>query len=415
MGLGAVFSLGLVALVAFLAGPISHFVQIAGVFLTPNSTVLGEGQGPIYIEDTVHCEDVHHYRPANLLFTACEDDKSTRFSWFPPIGNLLPLMTQGSIHVVDPKTMKSTRLAFENFQSPFLTHGIDVIGDPEQSDAVYIYAVNHIPNPAYFEAGELKDVAKSQSQIELFHHVLNSDSVRHVRSIKHPLIKTPNDIYAFSPVSFYVTNDHFHRDGPMRLIEDVWRSAKWSNIIHVQIADLASKDAPIDTTIALTGLWNNNGLGHGRTDNEVIISSAMGGEVFLATRHESNHSISINTSVSVGTLADNPSYYDDPYRDDSHDASGYLVAGASQALRMVENSKDPNAAIPHPVQVWYTTLDSNSGVWQKRLLFEDDGSRISTASAAVLVPIEPKDGKKLAWLFVTGFMSDSMVAVQVQL
>jgi hypothetical protein len=34
---------------SFLAGPISHFVHITGFFLTPNSTVLSEGQGPIYI------------------------------------------------------------------------------------------------------------------------------------------------------------------------------------------------------------------------------------------------------------------------------------------------------------------------------------------------------------------------------
>ncbi|KAJ5971087.1 uncharacterized protein N7479_001005 [Penicillium vulpinum] len=415
MGFSTTFSLSVVALVAFLAGPISHFVQITGIFLTPNSTVLGEGQGPIHIEDTIHCEDVHHYRPANLLFTACEDDKSTRFSWFPPLGNLLPRTAQGSIHVVDPNTMKSTRLAFKNFQGPFLTHGIDVIEDPEQSDAVYIYAVNHMPNPAYFEAGKPKGVPKAQSQIEVFHYILKSDSIRHLRSINHPLIKTPNDIYAASPLSFYVTNDHSYRDGPMRLVEDVWRSAKWSDIIHVQIANLTSKDAPIEASVALKGLWNNNGLGHGRTDNEIIVSSAMGGEIFLGTQHESNHSISIDTSVSVGALADNPSYYDDPYRTDSHDASGYLVAGVSQAIRMVSSSKDPNIMVPIAVQVWYMTLNSRTGVWEKKILFEDDGSRISTASAAVLVPIRPKASKKLAWLFVTGFMSESMVAVQVEL
>lgn len=309
--------------------------------------------------------------------------------------------------------MKSTRLAFENFQGPFVTHGIDVIEDPEQSNAVYIYAVNHLSNPAYVEADEPKDLPKAKSQIELFHHILNSDSIRHVRSINHPLIQTPNDIYAISPASFYVTNDHFYREGPKRLIEDVWPSAKWSSIIHVQIADLASKDAPIEASAALTGLWNNNGLGHGRTDNEVIISSAMGGEMFLATRHESNHSISIDTSVSFSSLADNPSYYHDPYATDLHDASGFLVAGVSQAIHLMANSKDPNAL--DAIQVWYATLDSRTGVWEKKVLFEDDGSRLRTASAAVLVPIEPKAGKKLAWLFVTGFMSESMVAVQVEL
>ncbi|KAK4869767.1 hypothetical protein LT330_005491 [Penicillium expansum] len=414
MGFGTIISLGLVALVAFLAGPINHFVQVTGFFRTLNPTVLGEGQGPIHIEDTIHCEDLHHYRPANLLFTACEDDKSTRFSWFPPLGHMLPRTTQGSIHVVNPKTMKSTRLAFENFQDPFSTHGIDVIADPKQSNAVYIYAVNHKPNAAYFEAGEPEDVPKAGSQIELFHHILSSNSIRHVRSINHPLIRTPNDLYAINPVSFYVTNDHFYREGPMRLIEDSWRDAKWSNIIHVQIADLASKDAPIEASVALTGLRNNNGLGHGRTDNEIIICSAMSGEMFLATQHESNYSISIDTSFSFGSVADNPSYYHDPYRTDSHDASGFLVAGVSQAIYLMANSKDPNAL--DAIQVWYTTFNSRTGLWEKKVLFEDDGSRIRTASAAVLVPIEPKvDGKKLAWLFVTGFMSEGMVAVQVEL
>lgn len=104
MGFGTILNLGLfAALIAFLAGPVSHMVRIGGVFLTPNPTVLGEGQGPILIEDTIHCEDVHHYHPANLLFTACEDYNSTRFSWFPPLGNLVKPTTSGSIHVVNPK------------------------------------------------------------------------------------------------------------------------------------------------------------------------------------------------------------------------------------------------------------------------------------------------------------------------
>lgn len=106
MGPGAtlIFSV-FAAVVALLAGPISHLVRIGGVFLSPTLTILGEDQGPIFIEDTLHCEDVHYYRPANVLFTACEDDKNTRFSWFPPLGNLLQLKTRGSVHTVDPKVI----------------------------------------------------------------------------------------------------------------------------------------------------------------------------------------------------------------------------------------------------------------------------------------------------------------------
>ncbi|CAG7915670.1 unnamed protein product [Penicillium olsonii] len=411
MGLSFTLKLGLfAALVSYLAGPISHLVQITGVFLTPVPTVLGEGQGPIYIADTVHCEDVHHYRPANLLFTACEDHKSTRFSWFPPLGHMSPPGARGSLHVVDPKTMKSTRLAFTNFEGTFVTHGIDIVEDPK-AKAVYIFAVNHLPNPAYFEAGEPDGVHKARSQIELFHHVLGSSTVQHVRSIYHPLVETPNDVYAESPVSFYVTNDHFYREGVMRMVEDFWPSAKWSSIIHVQI-DSLSKDSNVEASVALQGLWNNNGLGHGRTDKEMIISSAVGGELYVSAPH-SDHTIEVQETIPFQTVTDNPSYYADPYRTDIDDASGFVVAGISQAVYLASNARNPDAT--DASQVWYTRFLSDTGVWEKKLLFEDDGLRIRTASAAVLVPIEPKDGKKLAWLFVTGFMSESMIAVQVEL
>jgi hypothetical protein len=105
MGLLSSAFLGLFAiLVATLAPTVVHMIKIGGPFLTPNPTVLGAGQGPIIIEDTIHCEDLHHYRPANLLFTACEDLKDTRFDWFPGLGHLdAEAAGRGSIHVVDPK------------------------------------------------------------------------------------------------------------------------------------------------------------------------------------------------------------------------------------------------------------------------------------------------------------------------
>lgn len=108
-GYRSLFGLGLVAgLVALWLPMIVHFVIIGGVFQTPTPTVLGEGQGPIRIEDTIHCEDVHHYRPANLLFTACEDIKDTRFDWFPGLGHLKPHPpARGSIHVIDPKVRQN--------------------------------------------------------------------------------------------------------------------------------------------------------------------------------------------------------------------------------------------------------------------------------------------------------------------
>lgn len=203
----------------------------------------------------------------------------------------------------------------------------------------------------------------------------------------------------------------------MRHIEDVWPSAKWSSIIHVQLPT-NNKDTAIQASVALTGLWNNNGLGHGRTTNEMIISSAIGGELYIATPNPdisiSNRSLSISESIAFDTVTDNPSYYVDPYATSDDDVSGVVIAGISRAIRLPVTAKDPDAI--DPVQVWYARPSRSGAGWEKRLLFEDDGVRIRTASAAVLVPVEMNgDGVKRAWLFVTGFMSEGMVAVQVEL
>jgi hypothetical protein len=292
-----------------------------------------------------------------------------------------------------------------------VTHGIDVIEDPKQADAVYIFAVNHLPNPDHWLAEGDEDTPKARSQIELFHHVLESKTVQHVRSIWHPLIKTPNDVVADSPNSVYITNDHFYREGNMRLVEDLWPSAKWTTVIQVQISDLkAQGSAGLKASVAHSGLWNNNGLGHGRTNDEFVISSAVGGELYVSQRH-ANHSLEIKSTIPIGTVTDNPSFYADPYRTTGDDASGYVVAGVSQAVHLAKSAKDPEST--EPCQVWYARPKGDG--WEKRLLFEDDGKRIRSASAAVLVPIEPENGQKKAWLFVTGFLSEKMIAVKVDL
>lgn len=331
------------------------------------------------------------------------------------------LLQDAEVHIIQRniltkpqcQTFKSARLAFENFNGPFVTHGIDVIDDPQDSAAVYIFAVNHLPNPDFTPNSPNSPAARSQ--IELFHHTLHSTTVQHVRSIRHPLIQTPNDIYAASPTSFYVTNDHFYRSGLLRFIEDIWPSAKWTNIIHVNLEQLYNVNSATDSltaSVAHKGLWNNNGLGHARSESEVVIASAIGGELYLASRE--NETLTVRDTIVFDTVTDNPSYYVDPYKSDGRDASGFVIAGISQSFYLPQTGRDPDAL--DAVQVWYAK--ENEGGWEKRLLFEDDGRRIRTASAAVLVPVEIGEGKqgvKEAWLFVTGFLSESMIAVLVEL
>ena len=113
-----VVNLLFVALVAFLAPVGIHIIKTLGLFYTPIPTILNNDQGPIWIEDTTHCEDVHYYRPANRLFTACEDSNTTRFNWFPGLGHLDPQSSRGSIHVIDPKVIRSPLLTTPLCETP---------------------------------------------------------------------------------------------------------------------------------------------------------------------------------------------------------------------------------------------------------------------------------------------------------
>ncbi|PWY67552.1 serum paraoxonase/arylesterase family protein [Aspergillus heteromorphus CBS 117.55] len=428
---GHYINLSIIAiLVSTLYGPISHELTVLGVFRTASSAVNSHGQDrrPIHaVEDTLHCEDLHYYPPADQIFTACEDSALSRFKWFPPLANFDgEADTTGSIHVIDPRTLISSRLAFENFSGPFVTHGIDLIPDPEREDAVYIFAVNHLGNPEH----ETGNVPRARSQIELFHHVLQSGNARHVRSIRHPLITTPNDIYAASPRSFYVTNDHHSREGYKRMAEDLLPVAKWSNVIHVQLDRLPgiSAEGGVDAVVAADGLRNPNGLGHGQSEDEVLLTSAIGGILYRARPNPLNRTVTVLDHFAFDSTIDNPSYYRDPYRTSDDDASGYILGGLLRAVDVAQTHNQPHAK--EGVMVWHlrrsptaTTRDadrdSDSG-WEKRLIFEDDGTHIRTASTALLLPIQSEESskstsEKKARLFVTGFVSEAVIAVEVSL
>ncbi|KFH41962.1 Serum paraoxonase/arylesterase-like protein [Hapsidospora chrysogenum ATCC 11550] len=431
---------GLVALLASIYAPaVMRFCQVLGLFRSVHSSVVDPSDFMV-IEDTTHCEDLHHHVPSNTIFTACEDSAATRFSWFPALGAfndpIKAMTSQGSIHVIDPKTFRSTRLQFENFDGPFVTHGIDVVSDKTDSGAVYIFAVNHVPHPSYVEHMETQGGAKNnfpaglpkaRSQIEMFRHVLGSTTARHVRSIRHPLITTPNDVLALSPTSLYITNDHFYAEGRMRFLEDVYFGAKWSTTVHVQIDRIEELDPTqgFQATIAVTGLHNNNGLGHAASPGEIAISSATSGILHIGRISQDSstqHKVKILESIPFHSTIDNPSFYRDAYATPDDDASGHVLTGLTRAIDLPKTAHDPSKT--EAIMVWLARPEkqqpdaaTTASSWEHKLLFEDDGTRIRSASAAVLLGIDPKleGGKKRAWLLVTGFSSANMVAVKVDL
>lgn len=81
-------------------------LTVLGAFRRSPLTTLS-AEHIVVIQDTTHCEGLHYYAPSASLFAACEDNASTRFGWFPPLGIFdspeLGRRGKGSIHVIDPK------------------------------------------------------------------------------------------------------------------------------------------------------------------------------------------------------------------------------------------------------------------------------------------------------------------------
>lgn len=305
---------------------------------------------------------------------------------------------------------------------PFITHGIDIWSPDDNQHSVFIFAVNHLPNPAYSTPNS-ESVPNARSRIEVFDHVVGTPEAKHLRSIWHPLLRTPNDIYARSADSFYVTNDHYYREGYMRVVEDIGcqHIAGWTDLIHIHVTNLTAQTdmANVVATVAIEGLHTNNGLGRGKNDHEILVGDSSGGVLIFAKPNPHPY-LEVVERVQLPSTIDNPSFFSDPFAKESgRDASGYVVAGLARAIEFPTDSD--------PVMVWliqpYQATDGERHKghqrqgWTKRLIFQDDGKTIGSAATAVLVAIDPQQnsGRKQGWLFVTGGLSRAVIASRVDL
>ncbi|KAI1634766.1 serum paraoxonase/arylesterase [Biscogniauxia mediterranea] len=420
------------ALAAFLYAPLKQGAIVMGLTRPLASWVNVHGLENRVIEDTVACEDVHYHAPTGMLYLGCIGDLVKASGWFPGADALEHPEdpARGTFVVVDTKTLKSQKLELVGFPGPFVPHGISIYSAPSDPATVYIFAVNHVPNAAaWTPQQQQQQQLKTASRIEVFAHdaARAPAQARHLRTVAHPLIRTPNDLLALSERELLVTNDHRYLEGPLRVAEElarvVPRVGAWCNTVHVLLPEDGS---PPNATVALDSIPTNNGLGWGSHARQILLSDATGGGLYFASPPDPRtRRVAVSHRVQTDGVVDNPSFYADAYAGDSGgtDYSGYVLAGAGRAVDFVKNFKDPAARAPLPSLVWYVPASAGEeqkkkgGKEEVRLLFSDDGSSARGATTAVMVPIDPQEnaGKREAWLFVTGAVAPHMLATRIDL
>uniref|UniRef100_A0A3Q3BEJ5 Paraoxonase n=1 Tax=Kryptolebias marmoratus TaxID=37003 RepID=A0A3Q3BEJ5_KRYMA len=188
----------------------------------------------------------------------------------------------GKIYTVDLQDpqLKPVELRMpRNFDlDSFNPHGISLYIDPSD-DAVYLFVVNH---------------PQHKSQVELFRFVEEDFSLIHLRTIKHELLHSVNDIVALGVDRFYATNDHYFHNEILKHLE-LLLLLPLTNVVYY---------GPEEVKVVSDGYYFANGINMSPDKRFVYVASLFSHDVHVLERKEDNLLTPVK-SVAVGSLCDN--------------------------------------------------------------------------------------------------------------
>lgn len=189
----------------------------------------------------------------------------------------------GKIFLLDlqESQMKPVELRMpRNFDlDSFNPHGISVYIDPSDS-TVYLFVVNH---------------PQQKSQVELFKFVEEDRALEHLKTIKHDLLYSVNDIVAVGVDSFYATNDHYFNQEILKVFVEPLLPLSWANVVYYSTEEVK---------VVSEGYFFANGINMSPDKRYIYVVEFFDQKVHVLERKEDNSLANVK-SVAVGTLCDN--------------------------------------------------------------------------------------------------------------
>ncbi|KAM3614426.1 uncharacterized protein V6R79_014130 [Siganus canaliculatus] len=193
------------------------------------------------------------------------------------------------LDINDPKLQPvELRMPSDFDQESFNPHGISVYSDPSDG-TVYLFVVNH---------------PQHGSQVEKFRFVEKDFSLVHLKTIKHDLLYSVNDIVAVGVDSFYATNDHYFNNSVIQLFVETLLAQPWCNVVYY---------SPKEVKIVSQGYYVANGINVSPDKRYIYVADMLMHSVNVLERRQDNTLVSIK-SLGVNALADNIEV--DPLTDD---------------------------------------------------------------------------------------------------
>ncbi|KAM9310024.1 serum paraoxonase/arylesterase 2-like [Pholidichthys leucotaenia] len=176
--------------------------------------------------------------------------------------------------------------------SSFNPHGlsvyVDEAGEQQQvhdmeMDLIFDYYVFAVSHPQH------------ESQVELFKFVEEDLSLVHLKTIKHELLYSVNDIVAVGTDSFYATNDHYFSHKLLKSYVEPFLAQPWTNVVHF---------SPTKVKMVSEDYYMANGINMSPDKRYVYVVDPLGHDVHMLERKEDNALTTVK-SVGVGSLCDN--------------------------------------------------------------------------------------------------------------
>nr|XP_046255634.1 serum paraoxonase/arylesterase 2-like [Scatophagus argus] len=185
-----------------------------------------------------------------------------------------------SLDMQDPRKKPVELRMPRNFDlESFNPHGISVYTDPSD-DTVYLFVVSH---------------PEHKSQIELFKFIEDGFSLVHLKTIKHELLHSVNDIVAVGIDSFYATNDHYFKNAFLKGFVEFLLGQPWCNVVYY---------SPEEVKVVSEGYYMANGINISPDKRHIYVVDLFDHNVHVLERKDDNALVSVK-NVAVRSLCDN--------------------------------------------------------------------------------------------------------------
>ncbi|KAJ2616941.1 hypothetical protein H4S08_000539 [Coemansia sp. RSA 1365] len=240
---------------------INHRVEVYGIGTThANINTTSCYQHGKDIEEIQGCESIQVDPRTGFAYLAC-GNRAARMRWLYPNSKkahafevqndyILLMDENNNLELLQPMELDSGTGKLVPFSQELRVHGFDIYWDSLDPTELTFMIVNH---------------QQSGSGISIFRHRIGTRYIQHVKTVKSPLLHSPNDVVATSRSTFYATNDMRSTYSIMRRIE-IFFGMAWGHVVYFGHEGMFS--------VAADKIAYANGIARSADGNSIFVSAS---------------------------------------------------------------------------------------------------------------------------------------------